>query len=327
MKKRLLTLAAIVAGMFTFSGCDPDSLTNVVDDIVNDLMGTMSLNVTNTTNPNNQQQRYFTGDSIVVSSMCNAMNGSVPSVLYVGTSSDLLTQVTNAEEEFTLTFPIVGINLKGDSAHIVGEHHLDFPLDSIEFLLNLNWQNLLTDSTGEIELFVIACDTASCYIGISGTITVDNFDSVGSTSRGSLQNVLCYYVDEAKVMQLEDTIEMFEAAAERAEVLQDSADWLEDRLNWIENRVNWINEQIEADPTLAEQYQDELDGYEAEVNGYEALRDQYQAEVDALQAMADRLERYQNEKFRSLFSTVTINGMFGSTRANMSKLIEKLAEE
>ncbi|MBP5341043.1 MAG: hypothetical protein J6Y52_01615 [Bacteroidales bacterium] len=181
MKKRVLAIAAALICAFALTSCDGD--TSQLEQLIeqNDLVGHMTLTVSNV----NGAQPYINGDTVrFKSAVANVKldtiyleNGTISNInmgiLMVGTRDNVVT----ADE---LQPPYLGVNLRDTN---LGVHNISCPIDNLQFYRYLSETEVETLILGGIvfngvgHLFAIATDEEHYYIGHSGTVTVTDFEA------------------------------------------------------------------------------------------------------------------------------------------------------
>ena len=207
MKKSLLAIAAAAVFAFGFTSCDMD-----LDDLLNDEELNLTGHITLTTaNPSGTPQAYGQGDTIrFKSAACNITEAIQDSLgfttnagtVMVGTFDNLL---TSNNSQANLSFPLVGINLRGTSAQ---NYTVDCPVDDLGFFQYLHETdvNLLitrgimyTNCHG--SLFAVAVSDTSYYIGYDGNINITNFGVEGDVVEGTV-NVNALYVTKGEIQRI-----------------------------------------------------------------------------------------------------------------------------
>lgn len=209
MKKRLLAIAAAAAMAFGFSACENSDLFGSIKlEASNAVAGTVS-----------STQAYAAGDSVVFMSALS--NVKLDSLAVVDTTLGVDTTVYNLDagtlivgsvENITkadfesLTYPLCGINLRGDQAKT---YPISCPIDKIEFFKYLDTSNVnnlianglsFNDEMG--NLFAVAVSEDAFYIGYDGNVVISKFGGDGSTIDGKLDNVKCVYVTVQQIEAL-----------------------------------------------------------------------------------------------------------------------------
>ena len=210
MKKRVLAIAAAAALAFGFTACDDTNLMGSIKLVAsNPVAGTVS-----------STQPYANGDSIIfISALSNVKLDTVAitdSTLGIDTTVynvnagtmivGSVDNITKADFE-SLTYPLCGINLRGEEAKA---YTISCPISDLAFFQYLN--DLDVDAlianglnyAGMLgNLFAIAVSEESFYIGYEGTVDITKFGGDGSTVDGTLKDVKCIYVT---VPQLEELV-------------------------------------------------------------------------------------------------------------------------
>ena len=194
MKKSLLAIAAAAVFAFGFTSCDMN-----LEDLLNDeelnLTGSITLA---TANPVNGTQAYGQNDTIrFKSAACNiteATPGVEAGTVMVGTHDNLL---TSNNSQANLSFPLVGINLRGTSAQ---NYTVDCPVNDFGFFQYLHDTDVNLLITRGImyancigSLFAVAVDSNSYYIGYNGNINITNYGVEGDVVEGTV-NVNALYI-------------------------------------------------------------------------------------------------------------------------------------
>ena len=204
MKKSLLAIAAAAVFAFGFTSCDMD-----LDDLLNDEELNLAGHITLTTaNPSGTPQAYGQGDTIrFKSAACNITEYvqdtmGVPveaGTVMVGTHDNLL---SSNNSQATLSFPLIGINLRGTSAQ---NYTVSCPIDDFGFFEYLSETDVNLLITRGImyanclgSLFAVAVDSNSYYLGYSGNINITNFGVEGDVVEGTV-NVTALYVTKDEV--------------------------------------------------------------------------------------------------------------------------------
>lgn len=199
MKKTFILLAAAMGCVFGLTSCDEQiDLTQFSGQ---DVLGHITLVASNVQG----EQPYASNDTInFQSAMCNAQVEVVDGItvdagaIYVGTASDF---ITNADS--TINFPLCGINLRTAGT---GTFNISCPVDNfsaIEYVYNQNWTGLLLSGSAHLgNVLVLAVDEENYYMAYSGTITITEFNEVGSLVKGQVSNVNAFYITKAQMEAL-----------------------------------------------------------------------------------------------------------------------------
>lgn len=204
MKKRVFALAAAACMAFGFAACDGDlNLTGSMDLVVASVDG---------------DQPYAVGDSIKFQSALSnvKMDTIVLSDSTLGVDTTIynldagtlmvgaMDNIATADFE-SLTFPLCGINLRGDETKT---YNISSPVDDINFFKYLNDSDINSIIASGLQvgdelgnLFALAVSEEAFYIGYEGSIKITHFGNDGSTVDGTIQNVKAIYVT---VKQLEE---------------------------------------------------------------------------------------------------------------------------
>lgn len=182
MKKSVLAIAATLICAFGLTSCDGDmsQLEQIIEQ--NDLVGHMTLTVSNV----NGTQPYINGDTISFkSAVANVKFDTIYledgvtisninlGTLMVGTRNNVVT----SEE---MQPPYLGVNLRDTN---LGDHNISCPIDNLQFFRYLSEtevESLILSGIafqGVGHLFAIATDEQHYYIGHSGSITVNSFEA------------------------------------------------------------------------------------------------------------------------------------------------------
>lgn len=207
MKKRFLAIATALACAFGFSACEGDDWKDLIEQT--DLAGHVTLYVSNA----QEGQMYQDGDSIrfksavsnvrfdtvIIDSLHRGYNITAGTLL-VGTRDNA---ITHADEE--LQPPFLGINLRDTNT---GVHRINCPIDKIDFfryLYETNVESIILSGvnlgTMVGNLFAVAYDSTSYYIGYSGSINITEFGAQNSLVVGTV-NVNCIYITNTQLEEL-----------------------------------------------------------------------------------------------------------------------------
>ncbi len=210
MKKRVLAIAAAVTMVMGMSSCTDTNLLGYINlEASNPVAGTVS-----------SKQAYANGDSInFMSALSNVKTDTlyisdstigVDTVLYNLNVGALIVgsvdNITKADFE-SLSYPLCGINLRGDEAK---NYPISCPVDDLSFfkyLKNADVNTLIAkglsynDELG--NLFAIAVSEDAFYIGYDGNVNITKFGGDGSTIDGKVENLKCIYVT---IPQLEELV-------------------------------------------------------------------------------------------------------------------------
>lgn len=207
MKKSLLTIAAAAVFAFGFTSCDMN-----LDDLLNDpelnLTGSITLT---TTSPQGTPQAYGQNDTIrFKSAACNITEAvqdtfgvtTNAGTVMVGTFDNLL---TSNNSQANLSFPLVGINLRGTSAQ---NYTVDCPVNDLGFFQYLHDTDVNLLITRGImyancigSLFAVAVSDTAYYIGYDGNINITNFGPEGDVVEGTV-NVTALYVTKGEIERI-----------------------------------------------------------------------------------------------------------------------------
>lgn len=204
MKKSLLAIAAAAVFAFGFTACDMN-----IDDLLNDPELNLTGSITLTTaNPANGTQAYGANDTIrFKSAACNITEAVQDSLgvqveagtVMVGTFDNLL---TSNNSQANLSFPLVGINLRGTSAQ---NYTVDCPVNDFSFFQYLYETDVNILITRGIQyagvigsLFAVAVSDTAYYIGYNGNINITNFGVEGDVVEGTV-NVNALYVTKGEL--------------------------------------------------------------------------------------------------------------------------------
>lgn len=218
MKKTFLAIATAVALALGFTACEGG------DDF--GLTGHINLVASNASG----EQHYAAGDSIKFKSALSNVKldsiaitiqeAGVDTVVYdvnagtviVGSTDNI---VTSSFE--SLTYPLVGINLRGTDAK---NYSISCPIDDFSFFEYLDTSDvnklisnglMLGEELG--NLFVLAVSEHAFYIGYFGSVNISKFGVDGSTVEGTVKNLNCIYVTEDDITTIANMSE-----AERASI-------------------------------------------------------------------------------------------------------------
>ena len=212
MKKTVFAIAASIALAMGMTACDPSET----------LLGNVQLYATDATG----DQAYADGDSISFNTAISNINidtlnvvadsMGIDTTLYnidagmviVGNTGSLGISSSNVD----VTFPIFGINLRGNEAKT---YSISCPVEDFSFMDYLHDANITSlISSGmklgdeETNLFLIAVDEESFYIGYEGSVKITKVGGNGGTINGDVKNVKCIYLT---INDLKALYEMSEA--------------------------------------------------------------------------------------------------------------------
>ena len=203
MKKRVLAIATAVICALGFTACDGDvsQLEQIIEQ--NDLVGHITLTVSNV----NGAGYYQNGDTVRFKSavanvkfdtiyMADSVTISNINVgtLMIGTRDNVVT----ADE---MQPPYLGINLRDTE---LGIHNISCPIDNIQFFRYLSETELETlilsgiAFNGVGHLFAIATDEEHYYIGHAGRVTVTDFEEEPGLIKAAVE-VDAIYVTKAQL--------------------------------------------------------------------------------------------------------------------------------
>lgn len=202
MKKRLLVIATTVAFAFSFTACDEAGLEDIINN--SDIVGHITLY----TSQAGGNQAYGNGDTLnFKSAVCNVKLDTLGATieagtLLVGTTDNILT----TEENANITYPLVGINLRGDTT---GRYTVSAPVDQLDFFRQLDSSDVMSMLVNGVDLgdyvgniFMVAASEHAYYIGYEGTVQITEFGNEGALVKGNVTNVKCIYVLESQLEQL-----------------------------------------------------------------------------------------------------------------------------
>lgn len=215
MKKRILFIATAVACMFAFTACEGDS--NQLQQLQQQFAGADLLGHINLQPSDPQDGAMFAANhpSVLVdtmkfkSALCNAnftydgeyVDSTVTvdaGALFFGSYTDII-----AEGTVDIQFPMVGINLRDT---MPGDYAISVPTGDFSFIEDLNehnWSYYLTNNDIQYgNMMVVAVGEDDYYICYQGNIHIDEFSSVGTIVRGSVQNVKAFYVTRQQLQLL-----------------------------------------------------------------------------------------------------------------------------
>lgn len=214
MKKRFLAIATAVICAFGLASCEEDGWKDLIEQT--DLAGHATLYVSNA----QEGQMYNDGDSIrfksavsnvrfdtIIYDSAHAGYNITAGTLLVGTRDNA---ITHADEE--LEPPFLGINLRDTNT---GVHNIQCPIDKIEFfryLYETNIESIILSGVdfGPIvgNLFAIAYDEHSFYIGYSGSINVTEFGAENGLVKGTV-NVNTIFITDTQLEELVNNEEQY----------------------------------------------------------------------------------------------------------------------
>lgn len=200
MKKTFMLLAAAVACLIGFTSCDGEEI-DLSQFAGQDVLGHITLVTSNVQG----EQPYASGDSILLkSAMCNAqveiINGVTvdAGAVYVGTASDIV-----AEGSTNINYPLCGINLRQAGT---GTFTISCPVNNFsafEYVRDQNWTGLLLSGSTQLgNVLVLAVDEENYYMAYEGTITITEFNEVGTLVKGQVTNVKAFYITKAQMTAL-----------------------------------------------------------------------------------------------------------------------------
>ena len=211
MKKRIYTLAMAVACMFGMTSCDGFNW----EDLLNgsDLVGHINLVASN---PQNGTPEGLTMNDTLHfnSALCNVSTDTFYYEDYTLESIELGTVMVGTYDNLltsgaaNLTFPLVGINLRGAAT---GTYTVSCPIESFEFIEYLDTTDVNTMIASGLSfgsemgnLFAVAVSEDAYYIGYSGNVRITQFGEEGSLVKGSVNNVHAIYVTRQQIEMLAD---------------------------------------------------------------------------------------------------------------------------
>lgn len=185
--KHEFPLTVLVACTLFLSACDP---IDIFGELTGALLGNVELTVSST-----QPTFYDTQDTVKFSSSIGGewIKEGNPNILALAAN-------INLTEANVLPYPYLGV-LVNDSA--VGTYTVSDALVSLEDVINLNINELLTNSDGK-NLFVIAATDTCWYLPKSGTINVTSMPKYGGEIAATFNNVQAYYITESMLDYVRD---------------------------------------------------------------------------------------------------------------------------
>lgn len=190
---------------FSFTACEDGlGLTGSMTLVVSDVEGT---------------QAYVDGDTIKFKSALSNVkldtldiidtNLGIDTTLYNIDAGTIMVGAVNniTEASFeALTYPLCGINLRGDEAKT---YTISSPVEDINFFKYLNTTDVnaiiaegLQLGEGLGNLFAVAVSEDAFYIGYEGSIKITKFGGDGSTVDGTIDNVKAIYVTVKQIEEL-----------------------------------------------------------------------------------------------------------------------------
>lgn len=183
MKTRNAFLAAAVCGLFTLTACNPEEF---IKEVIDENDGEMTLNASLASDG---EQYFATGDTVKFEAILCDIDSTNSTSRFVGMANKLTESVEGN------TYPIVGMNLMGGSE---GTYRIDFPINDADFLLNLEWNRLLTGDN-DVNVMVVAVNSDAYYIATTGEVEITSFGGMASQVTGMVNNAVCKYITDAKI--------------------------------------------------------------------------------------------------------------------------------
>ena len=206
MKKNIFALAIAAICTFCFASCDG------MEDL--DLIGHINLTATN---PTGGDQAYADSTSLQFkSAMCNVTIDSVEIVdsvftgtvdIHAGTVMVGTTQNLISNDIANITYPLCGINVRDTNT---GVYEINCPVDDFAFFEHLDTANvsrLITSglTIGDVlgNIFVVAVNEETFYIGYSGNVTITSYGrNELSRVEGTVNDVNAIYVTVSQIEAL-----------------------------------------------------------------------------------------------------------------------------
>lgn len=214
MKKTVLTLIVAALCLPMFTSCDED-LSSILS---SDALGTITLT---TSQAANGEQLYGNDSTITFKSgLCNVNHRDIhididtlgvdydttllnvnAGAIYIGVNG-----VNVMENTANIDWPLFGMNLRDT---VVGTYLIRVPVNTFSFLEYLDTSSInslvaegLTFQTLPFNLFAVAANKDSYYIGYYGSVSVNNFGSYGTMIEGTFNNVKAYYITTDKIREM-----------------------------------------------------------------------------------------------------------------------------
>ena len=169
-----------------FSSCSPEE---ILDKLFGEIQFTVSESTEETAYANNEIVKFKSSLTDMASLDSNSLNN-----IYIGATIEL----TQAD---AVIAPYCGFQLVDT---VATRYPISLPI-SIEEFAQFNAENILT-SMMDTNVFIMAVNDTSWYVGYDGTIIVEEYPNYGYLATGSFEDIKAFYITKTDVDYIKDLV-------------------------------------------------------------------------------------------------------------------------